>query len=61
MKQKEVLLIAITVFLTVVAWMLLDIYKVNTKFDINEGFESLKTIDYSLKSDLLKKLQEKNL
>lgn len=30
MNQKELLLISVTIFLTIVSWMLVDIYKVKT-------------------------------
>lgn len=59
MKQKELLFISLTIFLTIIAWVLIDIYKVSTEFNINDGFESLQTIDFSLDTNVLKILQEK--
>ncbi|MBI4225820.1 hypothetical protein HY612_01785 [Candidatus Roizmanbacteria bacterium] len=59
MNQKELLWISITVFLTVVAWMLLDIYRIKTQINIESGLKSLQTVDFTLRSDVLKMLKEK--
>lgn len=60
MNQKELFWISVTVFLTIVAWMLLDIYKVKTQTKV-ETIKSLQTVDFTLKSDVLKMLKERSL
>ncbi len=59
MNQKELFWISVTVFLTIVAWMLIDIYKIKTTTKVDNGLGSLQTVDFTLKPDVLKLLKEK--
>lgn len=59
MNQKELFWISVTVFFTIVAWMILDIYMVKTKTTVESGFESMQKVDFTIKSDILKILKEK--
>ena len=58
MNQKELFWISLTVFLTIVAWMLLDIYRVKTQTKV-EGLKSLQTVDFTIRPDILKVLKGK--
>lgn len=58
MNQKELFWISVTVFLTIFAWMLLDIYKVKTQTTVDSGLKSVQTVDFTIKPDMLKKLKE---
>jgi len=60
MNQKELFWISVTVFLTIVAWMILDIYRVRTQTTVKSGFESLQIVDFTIRSDILKILKEKS-
>lgn len=59
MNQKELFWISLTVFLTIVAWMLLDIYRAKTHINIDSGLGSVQTVDFSLKTNILEILKEK--
>ena len=60
MNQKELFWISLTVFFTIVAWMILDIYMVKTKTTVKSGFESMQKVDFTIKSEIIKVLKEKN-
>jgi len=60
MNQKELFWISVTVFLTIVAWMILDIYKVKTQTTIESKLQSLQTVDFKIKPDILEVLKERN-
>lgn len=59
MSHKELFWISLTIFLTIIAWMILDIYTVKTKTTVESGLESLQKVDFTIKSDILKILKEK--
>lgn len=60
MNQKELFWISVTVFLTIVAWMILDIYRVKTLTTIESKLQSLQTVDFIIKPDILEVLKERN-
>ncbi len=59
MNQKELFLISVTIFLTIVAWMLIEIYKVDTA--IKTGKEKLTVVGKKIEIDqeILKILKTK--
>ena len=59
MNQKELFWISVTIFLTMIAWMILDIYKVKTKTTVESGLKSVQTVDFTIKTDILNILKEK--
>lgn len=61
MKQKELFWISVTVFLTIVAWMLLDLYRAKTETKIDPGFKSIQKVDFTLRSDYINFIKEKIL
>lgn len=60
MNQKELFWISLTVFLTILAWMILDIYRIKTTLKVDTGLNSLQVVDFTLKPEVLKVLKEKN-
>jgi len=60
MKQKEFLIISITIFLTIVAWLIADIYHITTTEQIKLiSPKVLKPIDINIEAETLKLLEEK--
>jgi len=58
MNQKELLLISITIFCTIVAWIVADLYHIATSEQKTvEDKRYLQPIDVNLDSDLLKELE----
>lgn len=57
MNQKELFLISITIFLTIVAWMILDIYKIRT--NIEAGFNQPRAINFKLQPQVLEILKRR--
>lgn len=60
MNQKELFWISITIFLTIVAWMALDLYRAKTKISVNTGFSSIQRVDFKLNTDIINSLKDKN-
>lgn len=60
MNQKELFWISVTVFLTMIAWMILDIYKAKSGVLIDPGLKKVQAVDFTLKTDILNILKEKS-
>ncbi|OGK12196.1 hypothetical protein A3C98_04335 [Candidatus Roizmanbacteria bacterium RIFCSPHIGHO2_02_FULL_37_15] len=60
MNQKELLLISITVFFTIIAWMVLDIYLVKTRSGIKSESKQFQAVDFTINAEILEILKEKN-
>ena len=60
MNQKETFWISITIFLTIVAWMILDIYKARKKTTVESGLKSVQTVDYTFNPEILQIIKERN-
>lgn len=61
MKSKELLVLALGVFLTIIAWMMLDIYHIQTKIKEQITIKPAQVPNYVMDKtiiDLLKKKQE---
>ncbi len=60
MKQKEFLIISITVFLTIVAWLMADIYHISiTEKARLVSPKVLKPININISTEIFKVLEEK--
>lgn len=59
MNKKELLFLSFGIFLTVVAWLIADVYHAATKEKIKSKIEPPTFIKYEISEDILKKLQEK--
>jgi hypothetical protein len=60
MNQKELFWISITIFLTIFAWMILDIFKVKTKITVQSELKTVQTVDFVIKPGVLEILKERN-
>ena len=61
MNQKELFWISITIFFTIVSWMLLDIYRAKTQITVESELKSLETIDFVIKPDVLQVLKGREI
>jgi len=60
MKQKEFLIISITIFLTIIAWLIADIYHIATTEQIKLiNPKVLKPVNINIEAETLKLLEEK--
>lgn len=59
MNHKELLLLSIGVFLTVVAWLVADIYHINKTRQIEFSTKIIKKINVPIKSDVFKELKRR--
>ena len=58
MKQKELLVIAITIFLTVVAWVMLELKSIKEQTPTDTQIESY-SLDYNVDTEILEILEKK--
>lgn len=61
MKQKELFWIAVTIFITIVSWMILDIYRAKTLITVESELKSLETVNFIMKPEVLQTLKERAL
>ena len=59
MNQKELLVISLTIFLTVTAWVLSELYAIHRDTPTEEQIESVK-LDYNIDIAILDKLDQKS-
>lgn len=60
MKQKEFFIISIVIFLTVIFWMIADIYHVATTEKVKmTNLERINSIDFNIDLQIFKALKEK--
>lgn len=59
MNKKELLFFSIGVFLTVVAWLIADVYHAATEEKIKSKIELPHLVKYEINEEILKKLEEK--
>ncbi len=60
MKQREILILSIGIFFTIIAWMVIDIYHSQNKEAINKQVGAIGTMRFSINDNLFKTLKEKN-
>ena len=60
MRQKELLIITITVFLTIIAWLIADVYHITTTEKVKLiSPKVLKPINVNIDTQIFKVLEEK--
>ncbi len=59
MNQKELLLLSIGVFLTIIAWMIIDIFQVRSKIITDKEIKDIGTIRFSVDENVLKSLKDR--
>jgi hypothetical protein len=60
MKQKELLILSIGAFLTVVAWVVIEVYRIRIEGVLEQEIELPTVQEYGLKMEVLDKLEEKD-
>lgn len=58
MKQKDLYIIVVTIFFTVLAWVLLELKNIKEQTPTDTQIESY-SLDYNVDTDILKKLELK--
>jgi hypothetical protein len=59
MNKKELMLLSIGIFLTVIAWLIADIIHASTEEKLKSKIELPKIIQYDISEDLLEVLEKK--
>ena len=59
MNQKELLFLSLTIFLTIIAWVVSELYIIHKATPTEEQIDSVK-LEYQIDTDILKSLQSKN-
>lgn len=59
MNKKEILLLSIGVFLTVIAWLVADIYHASTEDKIKSKINLPRIYQYKINKDILETLKNK--
>lgn len=59
MKGKELLILSITVFLTIVAWMVIDIFHIQTKINEQIHIKPVQVPNYQMDKTIIGILKEK--
>ncbi len=58
MNQKELLFIALTVFLTIVAWVVSDLYSIHKSTPTDQQIQAVK-LEYSIDTTVIDALEKK--
>lgn len=59
MKGREIFILSLGVFLTIVAWMMLDIYHIQTKINEQINIKPAQVPDYQMDKTIIDVLREK--
>ena len=59
MKSKELLILSLGVFLTIVAWMMLDIYHIQTRINNQTKIKSAEVPSYVLDKTIMDVLKQR--
>lgn len=60
MNKKEILFLSIGVFLTVIAWLVADVYHASTEEKIKSKIDIPKLENYKVSKELLETIKNKN-
>ncbi len=58
MKQKELLLISVTIFLTIIAWVVLEVKSIRDETPTDQEIQTTK-FEYTVNTDLLDILEQR--
>lgn len=59
MNRKELFWISVTVFMTIISWMMLDLYKVRTSADSGSNTSNVVKINFKIDPGILDVLKKK--
>lgn len=60
MNRKELLIISVAIFLTIISWVVIDIYNIKTKVVLESQIKSTKVRDYDLDRKITDVLKQKS-
>lgn len=60
MKKKDLMLIAITIFATIVAWVLVEIYVIQSSTPTDEDVEAI-DVNFEIDTEIFNELRERSL
>ncbi len=58
MSQRDLLVIAVTIFLTIIAWVIVEVRAISQNTPTNEEIQSA-TVEYTINTDILDVLEKK--
>lgn len=58
MNQRDLLIISVTIFLTIIAWVVLEIRAISQETPTNEEIQAA-SVEYTINTDILDILQKK--
>lgn len=59
MKQRELFILSVTIFLTIVAWVLFDLNSLSKKITIRSNISKFEQVDFSVKSSIVENLKQR--
>ncbi|QQG44727.1 MAG: hypothetical protein HYW86_02315 [Candidatus Roizmanbacteria bacterium] len=59
MNQRELLIISIGVFLTIIAWMIIDIFQIRNQNTISQKIKTVEAVQFKIDDKVFKILNEK--
>jgi hypothetical protein len=59
MKQREILILSVGVFMTIIAWVVIELYKVRNSQIVEEQIVLPKVQEYEVDVSVIEKLREK--
>ncbi|MCA9371427.1 hypothetical protein KC726_00870 [Candidatus Woesebacteria bacterium] len=59
MKKKDIMLIAVTVFATIIAWVVFEVFSIRSKTPTDEQVKSI-PINFHIDTEIFKELQNRN-
>lgn len=59
MKRKEIFIFSIAVFLTIIAWVVIDIYHIQQKINLQIGFKPVQVPNYQMDQQIIEILKQK--
>lgn len=59
MNQKEILILSVGIFLTIIAWMLIDIYQLQNKHLIDKDIKGVNNLQFKIDDQIFKTLKER--
>jgi hypothetical protein len=60
MKKRELLILSIAVFLTIISWVVIEIYKVKNSQIIQEDIQLPEVKRYNIDTSIIEKLKKRN-
>lgn len=59
MKQRELFILSITIFLTIVSWVLFDLNSLSKKITIRSDIAKYEQVDFSVRSSIVDNLKKR--